>query len=406
MTTDFRALFVLLAIANVAHADDARIVAGRVLDESGRPVADADVGYMWTANGSRKDKNGKPYDLSTDDGVKGFWGNVGKMEPCGPAVAKTGPDGRFLLNVDDRFHAVMSMDKASVHGGLAILPKGHGKTTVEIRIGRLVQVKGALTGPGAGRRPGWTFVDLMLPDDPTRPLDVTRLATCGSFEARFMISLPPGRYVVHGKNDEELDKIEAETTPEKEIFLTGKTPVVDLGVMLLSPSKASVRMMKERAKVAGTWGDYTKHYGEQAPPWHVVDARGVKKNAQISDFRGKWVLVDFWGLSCNACLRTGLPKLMKFYEKHQAHRDRFEIISICIDVDGELKSIADLDKKLRPIIEHVWGKPLPFPVLLDPTFTTWERYGLPGFPTVILIDPEGNLVTGDETVLAEKLTAR
>jgi hypothetical protein len=42
-------------------------------------------------------------------------------------------------------------------------------------------------------------------------------------------------------------------------------------------------------------------------------------------------------------------------------------------------------------------------VLLDPTFTTWERFGLPGLGTVILIDPDGNLVKGDETVLAEKL---
>ena len=32
-----------------------------------------------------------------------------------------------------------------------------------------------------------------------------------------------------------------------------------------------------------------------------------------------------------------------------------------------------------------------------------ERYGLPGFGTLILIDAQGNLVKGDETVLAEKL---
>jgi hypothetical protein len=49
---------------------------------------------------------------------------------------------------------------------------------------------------------------------------------------------------------------------------------------------------------------------------------------------------------------------------------------------------------------------LPFPALLDPTFQTWERYGLPGLGTVLLIDPEGNLVKGDETVLAEKLMKR
>jgi hypothetical protein len=58
---------------------------------------------------------------------------------------------------------------------------------------------------------------------------------------------------------------------------------------------------------------------------------------------------------------------------------------------------------LQPVIKNVWGKPLPFPVLLDPSFTTMERYGLPGFGALILIDPQGNLVKGDETVLAAKL---
>lgn len=74
---------------------------------------------------------------------------------------------------------------------------------------------------------------------------------------------------------------------------------------------------------------------------------------------------------------------------------------------GELKSIVDIDRRLEPIVKHVWGgTPLPFPILLDNTFQTWERFGLPGLGTVLLIDPEGNLVKGDEAVLAEKLKER
>jgi AhpC/TSA family len=99
-----------------------------------------------------------------------------------------------------------------------------------------------------------------------------------------------------------------------------------------------------------------------------------------------------------------IPRLAKFYEDHKARRDRFEILAICMDPDAEVKSMADVDRRLEPIVKHVWGgKPLPFPILLDPTFQTWERYGLDGMGVVLLIDPEGNLVRGDETVLAEKL---
>jgi hypothetical protein len=27
----------------------------------------------------------------------------------------------------------------------------------------------------------------------------------------------------------------------------------------------------------------------------VTDARGVKRDVQLSDFKGKWVLIEFWG---------------------------------------------------------------------------------------------------------------
>ena len=130
----------------------------------------------------------------------------------------------------------------------------------------------------------------------------------------------------------------------------------------------------------------------------------MSKDAQIADFRGKWVLIDFWGLGCRPCLAKGLPKLMRFYEEHAAQRDRFEILSICIDFEGGLKSMADVDRALEPIVKHVWGgRSLPFPILLDPTFQTWERFGLRGLGTVVLIDREGRLAKGDEGVLAEKL---
>jgi hypothetical protein len=69
---------------------------------------------------------------------------------------------------------------------------------------------------------------------------------------------------------------------------------------------------------------------------------------------------------------------------HAAHRDQFEIISICIDCEGGLKSKADVDWALEPIVRYVWGgNALPFAVQLDPTFKTWERFGLTGLGTVI-----------------------
>jgi len=399
---------VLFFLAEIGYAGAKREIHGRVVDETGKPVAGADVTPFWSANGRLYDTDGTLYDLKSAEGQKTYAASLGKMFPLGDVKnpTKTGLDGKFSIGVGDTVHHLMAMDQAHVRGGLAILPKEDGKGIIEIRLERLVRIKGSFEGPAIGERPGAdAMVVAMVPDDPTRPLDMTRLAVCGSVESRFEMSLPPGRYVLnaYSHKGEGVEMVKAEVIPDKEILLPGDTSDIDLGVLHLSPYKPPITTRIERAKAAGTWDDYTKHYGEKLPRWHVIDARGVKKEVQISDFKGKWVLVYFWGLSCNPCLRTGIPKLMKFQDEHHAEIERFKILSMCVDVDDDLKSVADLDKRLEPVVKHVWKKPISFPVLLDPTFTTWERYGLTFFGTLILIDPEGHLVEGDEAVLAEKL---
>jgi thiol-disulfide isomerase/thioredoxin len=157
----------------------------------------------------------------------------------------------------------------------------------------------------------------------------------------------------------------------------------------------------EEAKKSGTWRDFTKKYGQPCPDWHAVDARGMRKHSQPSDFRGKWVLVYFWGLSCGPCLETTLPKLRQFYEAHQTQRDRFELVSICSDLDPKMQTMADLDRELKPIVKAVWGgKELPFPILLDNTAKTMETFGVDLLGVTLLIDPTGRLVPGDERTLA------
>ncbi len=105
-------------------------------------------------------------------------------------------------------------------------------------------------------------------------------------------------------------------------------------------------------------------------------------------------------------MERGLPSLAKFYEEHAADRDRFEIVAFCIDDDGELTSMASVDRRLEPVVKHVWGgKALPFPSALDASFQTLESFGISTFGPH-LVDPAGTLQQGDEAVLAKKLDQR
>ena len=49
------------------------------------------------------------------------------------------------------------------------------------------------------------------------------------------------------------------------------------------------------------------------------------------------------------------------------------------------------------------GRKIEFPIILDNMFRTWERYGIPGLGTVVLVDPHGNLVEGDASTLHRML---
>jgi hypothetical protein len=81
---------------------------------------------------------------------------------------------------------------------------------------------------------------------------------------------------------------------------------------------------------------------------------------------------------------------MRFFDRHQADRDRFAILAFH---DASVADFAELDAKLAPIAAGMWGgRALPFPILLDSTGETIATWGILGYPTTVLIDPEGKLV--------------
>lgn len=104
-----------------------------------------------------------------------------------------------------------------------------------------------------------------------------------------------------------------------------------------------------------------------------------------------------------------LPSLMRFLDEHHDRKDEFVILAFH---DDRVASFEELDEKLGPIVEKKWkGRALPFPILLDSTGKTLETWGIEGFPTTVLIDPQGRIVgeAGEEALekaLGEKKLPR
>jgi hypothetical protein len=387
----------LLAFATQAVGqDESWQVTGFVLDSNGHPVTHADVAPYWSANGWQPGETKK---LLEGDRLRELWSREGQMSVSVDARATTEAAGEFSIKLDQDDYKLLVMDQSRQHGAVVVRDLKRPQLPLNVMLRPLIRVHGMIRIQGTAEPPEWTHTYVSLPQNPFFPLGKDRVAGCGSFESRFEFRLPPGRYVLHAYNDPQT----AQTALDLEITLTDGQSEMDVGIVELVP-RTSFSAFKEQSKARGSWGDYTQHYGRRPPEWHVVDARGVSKQVQLSDFRGKWVLLYFWGPECSPCLKNGLPTLSAFYELHSAQREKFELLSFCLDYSGEVKSMDDVDRILAPVIKHVWGgKGLPFPVLLDNTFTTYERFGLESMASALLIDPEGNLVRGDHTTLAERL---
>jgi len=137
-----------------------------------------------------------------------------------------------------------------------------------------------------------------------------------------------------------------------------------------------------------------KLIGEPAPEFRNIKGWKNGGPVRISDFRGKHVLLDFWGYWCGPCV-IEMPKMM---ELHDVFSD--EGLVIIAVHDDSLSSIEELDSKLEWLRQKHWGgRRLPFLVALEGGANSGARhgattaaYGIVGRPTKVLIGPSGKVL--------------
>lgn len=126
--------------------------------------------------------------------------------------------------------------------------------------------------------------------------------------------------------------------------------------------------------------------GKVAPEFSLPDTAGV--SVSLSDFRGKYVLLDFWASWCPPCRREN-PNVVKAFNEYKDKN--FTVIGISLDKDKSkwMKAIADDHLTWTHLSDlKYWDSEIP------------ALYGVRGIPANVLLGPDGVIlaknITGED----------
>jgi cytochrome c biogenesis protein CcmG/thiol:disulfide interchange protein DsbE len=123
-------------------------------------------------------------------------------------------------------------------------------------------------------------------------------------------------------------------------------------------------------------GGSTIAIGDPAPDKQLARL-GAGGTGDIADYRGRWVLVNFWASWCAPC-RSEAPALETFQRQHAPQG--FTVLGI------------NLDDNTDDATAFVRRYGLTYPQLRDGDGSDRrDAYGMTGFPESFLVDPSGKL---------------
>jgi hypothetical protein len=230
-------------LAGNAYPQIERAITGRVLDLQGRPVAGAAIAPYWNyRDGLLHPQNG----TTTDE--------------MGRFSIPMGPEGAFA----PRFW--MAFDKEYKRGGIVQIERTQEPVSFDLRLEPLTPVRFNLNVEGTDPEgiPGSVILRSVEGNHHIASFQVTNLQR----EQTYL--LPPGQYQV-------MIASQYLVAPPIELHIRAPRDRVDLGSFTL-----------EATPLARNWG---RPALEIAP----TATRGLPEDFKLSDLKGKWVLMEFWG---------------------------------------------------------------------------------------------------------------
>jgi thiol-disulfide isomerase/thioredoxin len=110
-----------------------------------------------------------------------------------------------------------------------------------------------------------------------------------------------------------------------------------------------------------------------AADFSLTDSHG--KPHRLSDYRGKWVIVNFWATWCAPCLEE-MPDLVAIAESRK---------------DVQVFGVAMEFQDSKQVLQFAEGMFVNYPIVLGDRKTADQVGKVVGLPTTFIYDPQGKL---------------
>jgi len=113
----------------------------------------------------------------------------------------------------------------------------------------------------------------------------------------------------------------------------------------------------------------------QVQAFTLVDSKG--KTHSLAQYKGKWVLVNFWATWCPPCLEE-IPDLVAL---HENKKNKLVVLGVALDY-----------KDSKQVLEFAEQMMVSYPIILGDQKMAAQIGAVPGLPTTYLYNPEGKVV--------------
>ncbi len=110
-----------------------------------------------------------------------------------------------------------------------------------------------------------------------------------------------------------------------------------------------------------------------APDFRASTRAG--ETVELAEFRGRFVLLDFWASWCGSC-RSEMPRLVAL------EREIDGLVVLAVNVDSEREALDRFAARVA----------LPRRVVLDPEGRVADCFAIPALPWQVLVGPDGKIV--------------